>query len=776
MMCTSPGRHPTTAIFERLRPVPVSIFLTARPDRSRKGVSVTFAPLMKGRQPLGPERIRSTMDAKKILLGLCATAAFHLVLAQGPADPVLMTVDGQPVTRSEFEAIYKKNNKDVAVTQQALDEYLELFINYKLKVREAETLGMDTVSKFTAELDGYRKQLARPYLIDRELNENLMREAFERGQEEIRASHLLVQVAGDASPEDTLAAWKRILALRDRVMKGEDIGDVARSKGGSDDPSALKNGGDLGWFSALQMVYPFENAAYATKVGEVSNPVRTRFGYHIIKVTGRRPARGQVRVAHVMVRSTDQDGPERQQQAEQRMREVHAQVVGGKLSFADAALRYSEDEGSSTKGGELPQFGTGKMIEEFEDVAFGLSADGEVSQPFQTRYGWHIVKRLEYIAPAGYEQAKAELKSKIARDSRADITRKAFIEQLRKEYKYSADPRNLKPLVALLDSSIFQKGSQVVDTMLRKDVVEGLVKRGGRTYRREVNGTVRDGKLVNVRSRKHDDMEPLPTDTVVVRDVQEGWTYDRAKAAKLTKPVFTITGRSYSQRDFLDHLESRQKREPAMPFATYLDQRFKEYVEEEILRHEDAQLETKYPEFRLLMKEYRDGILLFELTDQMVWSRAVKDTAGLEAFHQAHERDHMWDTRYEADLYTCANADVAKKVRALHKKGRRGDAMLAEVNRSSALDLDVQSGLFTADEKPYLKGLSKPGLSNNIDLDGRVLVVDLKRIVPPQPKSLSEARGSVTAAYQDELEKAWVTELRAKYPVQVNKEVLYTIQ
>ena len=191
---------------------------------------------------------------RNLAMLLFAASMISTSFAQTEPDPVIMNVDGKPVLRSEFEAIYKKNNKEAPVTKEALDEYLDLFINYKLKVREAEALGMDTIGKFKTELDGYRKQLARPYLIDRELNDALMKEAYARMQEEVRAAHILVQLDPEATPEDTLAAWKRINTLRDRVIKGEDFASVAKAPGGSDDPSAAKNGGDLGWFSALQMV------------------------------------------------------------------------------------------------------------------------------------------------------------------------------------------------------------------------------------------------------------------------------------------------------------------------------------------------------------------------------------------------------------------------------------------------------------------------------------------------------------------------------------------
>ncbi|HQW06363.1 MAG: peptidylprolyl isomerase [Flavobacteriales bacterium] len=712
-----------------------------------------------------------------VLIAVCGLLVSGVTAQNGTTtDPVIMTVDGRTVPRSEFEAIYKKNNKDAQVTKADLDEYLDLFINYKLKVREAETLGMDTISKFRNELDGYRKQLARPYLIDRELNESLMQEAFDRMQQEVRASHILVQVAADASPEDTLIAWKRITALRERVMKGEDFASVAQGKGGSEDPSAAKNGGDLGWFSALQMVYPFESAAYNTKPGEVSPPVRTRFGYHIIKVVDRRPARGQVKVAHIMMRSTDQETPEKQAAIEQRIKEVHGQIASGKLPFADAALKYSEDESSNTKGGELPMFGTGKMIEEFEDAAFALNNDGDLSAPIKSRYGWHIIKLLEKQPLPSYDGAKTELKNKIARDSRAELTQKVFIERLRKDHGYTAYPQNLKAVMAMVDSSVFKKGTSISDTLIRKNVVEGPFVENGKRYRREVLGSMKDGHMMNVKSKQYDEMPQTMEDTVVVRTIMEGWTYDRKKAEKMTKPVFAFKGGTYTQKDLLDHIDAKQRRERVIPIKELVETRFNEFADERIIGYEDQNLEAKYTEFRLLMKEYRDGILLFELTDQKVWGKAVRDTAGLEAFYEANKLDFMWDTRFDADLYICSSTVVAKEVRGLLKKGKRGDALLAIVNKTDPLALSIESGLFTAESKPYLKGMSKPGLGPDVQVDGSVLIADIKGVRVPEPKTMDEARGLITAAYQDSLEKAWIAELRAKYPVTVDQDVLYSIK
>jgi peptidyl-prolyl cis-trans isomerase SurA len=709
---------------------------------------------------------------------LCAltltTQAQDAKQTQKDADPILMTVGGEPVSRSEFESIYKKNNKDAPVTKEALDQYLELFENYKLKVRAAEDLGMDTVGTFKSELAGYRQQLARPYLIDRGLNDQLMQEAYSRMGEEIRASHILVKLAPDASPEDTLAAWKRITALRAEVMGGKDFATVAKSS--SDDPSAKENGGDLGYFSVLQMVYPFENAAYNTPVGQVSQPVRTKFGYHIIKVVDRRPAHGEITAAHIMIRSTAEDSPEKQAAAKKKIDEAYAELKSGKITFADAALKYSDDAATNTKGGELPPFGTGKMIPEFESQAFALRNDGDYSEPFKTPYGWHIVKRISYKPLPSFEEARSELKTKISHDSRAEVTRKKFLAGLRTEYNYKDYPKNLKAVEKALDTTVFKKGNMVLDTLLRKDVKEGIVMHNGEKYERSINSVLKKGRPTSPNARQPEGTVLDPNDTLVVRDLQVGWENDTVRNAKLTKPVFTIDGETYTQKQLLGYIQEKQRREPVQPMKTYVEDRFQKFVDDRLLAYEDSRLEDKYPEFRMLMKEYRDGILLFELTDEKVWSKAVKDTTGLQQYYDQHKSDFMYPVRYDVDIYTCANADVAKRTRALLAKGRSSEKVLATVNKKDSTALSVESGVFSKEDKPLLKGMSAPGLTADTTVDGKVMFADLKKVVEPTPKPLSESRGLVTAAYQDQLEKDWIKELRAKYPVTVDKDVLYSIK
>jgi len=281
----------------------------------------------------------------------------------------VVTVAGEAVSADDFAHIFKKNNRDSIVTPEALDEYMELFIDFKLKVQAAEDLGMDTAASFVSELAGYRTQLARPYLVDNALLDALVQEAYDRTLEEVRASHLLVRLSAEATPLDTAAAWNKALALKERIASGEDFAAIARSRGGSDDPSVKENGGDLGWFSAFMMVHPFEDACYKASEGDLVGPVRTRFGYHIIQVTGRRPARGEVRVAHIMIRPDNAKGGAAE--AKSKIDALAAELAAG-ADFAELARQHSDDQSSRTKGGELPQFGTGRMVESFEEAAFAL--------------------------------------------------------------------------------------------------------------------------------------------------------------------------------------------------------------------------------------------------------------------------------------------------------------------------------------------------------------------------------------------------------------------
>ncbi|MCA1751567.1 MAG: peptidylprolyl isomerase [Cryomorphaceae bacterium] len=647
---------------------------------------------------------------KNVLCILFSTAVLA-VAAQTSDNPVLLRIDDKAVTQLEFETIYKKNNRDSAITKADLDEYIELFINFKLKVMEAEAMGRDTASQFTKELAGYREQLAAPYLVDKAISDSLVREAYNRLSTEIRASHILIKLPADPSPADTLAAYKKVMDVKEKVMKKpEKFGDFAKTY--SEDPSASSNSGDLGYFTSLQMVYPFESLVYDTPVGEIGGPVRTRFGYHIVKTADKRKARGQIRVAHIMVRTESGDPDEVMANNQKRIEEVYERLEAGE-DFAGLARKFSDDRSSAARGGELPEFGTGKMVGEFEEAAFALENPGDYTKPFTSPYGFHIVKLIEKIPLKSYEEMEKELRSRIGRDNRSDIPKNIFIAKRKKEYNFKEKTKRLKPFYKDIDTSYFS----------------------GR------------------------------------------WT-PPSKLASSSKVIFTLDGRKYTQGDFAKYLKEsmRPGRKPTN-INKLVDENYANFVSKSVMAYENSRLEEKHPEFKALLSEYRDGILLFDLTDEKVWSRAVSDSAGLADFYAENKEEFMWDERAAFDIYTVEDKAAADKVLNMLKKGKNQDEIRDALNESSALKVRVESGLKEREASAALQLADwEVGHHGPLESEGQMMVIHIKEIQEPRPKAFDEARGLITAAYQTYLENKWVEKLRSEHEVEVDRAVLYGIK
>jgi peptidyl-prolyl cis-trans isomerase SurA len=557
---------------------------------------------------------------------------------------------------------------------------------------------------------GYRKQLAQPYLTDKDVNEKLLQETYDRMQEDVHAAHILVKVGENALPKDTLIAYNKIMEYRKRILKGEDFAAVARESAANGDPSAKENGGDLGYFTALQMVYPFESTAFSTKVGEVSMPVRTRYGYHIIKVIDRRKAQGEVMVAHIMVKTTPNMTNEDSLNAYAKITEIYNKLKAG-AKFEELAQQYSDDKASAKKGGELPWFGTGKMPVEFEKASFALANKGDFSQPLKTKYGWHVIKLVDKRGLASFEDMKNELKGKVSKDSRSQVGRSSLIAKVKSEYKFKENLKTRDEFYKVLDTTLFE----------------------GR--------------------------------------------WDGVKAAKMNKPMFNFNDKVYTQADFTNYIKSHQSKRPKTDIPMVVNQFYKQFVDEMAVAYEEARLDQKYPEFKALMQEYRDGILLFELTDEKVWSKAVKDTTGSRAFYDKNKTTYMWDERADASVYTSADDKIAKQVRALMKKKKSEKEIVAEVNKNSQLNLQVESRIFSKGENEYVDKNWNPGTSADIkDKDGKTVIVVVNKLLKPEPKSYQDSKGMVTADYQNFLEKEWLESLKKKYPVTIDKAVLSTVK
>lgn len=630
----------------------------------------------------------------------------------GQQAQTVVTVAGEEVSAQDFEHIFKKNNRDSLVTPAALDEYMELFIDFKLKVLAAEELGMDTAQAFINELAGYRKQLARPYLVDNDLLDAMVEQAYARTLEEVRASHLLVNIGGDSSPLDTLNAWNKALALKERIASGEDFAGIAKSRGGSDDPSVKDNGGDLGWFSAFMMLYSFEEACYTAEVGQLVGPIRTRYGYHIIKLTGRRPARGELKVAHIMIRPDKNKGDE--SEAKAKIDALAAELASG-ASFAELARQHSDDQSSRTKGGELPMFGTGRMVEPFEEAAFALAQDGDISAPVQTQYGWHLIQRLEYKAPPTFDESKRELEKKLQRDSRSEQVRKSFIAKRKAEYGFTLDEKRFQQVV----------DATVIDSILQPiSVKKGIAK----------------------------------------------------------KPILVVGKEKTTVGDFIAFVNDKRSRVSVDQGAeSLLRQAMARFSDEAVIAYEDQRLEGKHNDFRLLMEEYHDGILLFELTDQKVWSRAVRDSTGLQNFWDENQAEYTWKTRVKGQIFRCSDDTSAQRIFDVVQAGGDVETERREMVSENPLSITVEESRVELGANPTLDAAlqslnGQPGITPFTTVDGQVRFVQITEVIDPIGKTLEEARGKVIADFQDHLEKTWIAELRARFAHEVNRTALHAIR
>lgn len=362
-----------------------------------------------------------------------------IVVAQ--SNKVLLTVNETPVYIDEFKQVYEKN-LDLVTDESAkdIDNYLELYINYKLKVQEAYQLKLDTIASYRKELEGYKKELLAPYLQDKEFIESLVKEAYERTKFDVKASHILVRVPKNILPQDTLTYYNKINEARKRILQGENFEEVAKDV--SEDPSATTNGGNLGYFNVFKMVYPFENAAYSTAKGNVSKPFKTRFGYHVIKVYDKRLSKGEFEVAHMLLRSENEKSKE-------KIEGIYKDIKEGKISFEDATKEFSEDLISAKNGGKLKRFGTGDMVEDFEKVVLSLEEENEISTPFKTQFGWHIVKLIKRHPVASFDELKSALNKKVRSSSRIKLSDKSMLDGLKETYKIQVNDKALQPFYNL---------------------------------------------------------------------------------------------------------------------------------------------------------------------------------------------------------------------------------------------------------------------------------------------------------------------------------------
>ncbi|MEG2163794.1 MAG: peptidylprolyl isomerase [Bacteroidales bacterium] len=648
------------------------------------------------------------MNTRKLMLSLVATALFTGMYGADAVDPDIITINGKGIKKSEFEYIYNKNTQQ-QIEQKSLNDYLKMFCNYKLKVMEAEAAGIDTTAAFISELAGYRNQLAQPYLVDNAVDENLAMEAYNRLKENVEVAHILLLVDNENPEKSKAKVYEKALNLAIRARKGESFEKLAAEY--SEDPSAKKNSGNLGYIKGFMTVYPFECAAFNTKVGTISDPVLSRYGYHIVKVISRRADPGEVLTAHIMVMLPSDISNEAKKEKESKIREIYGKLQSG-ADFAEMVKEFSEDPGTRDTEGLLQWISTGRTVQEYENVAFALKNPGDISEPFITPYGWHIVKLVEKRGIKPFEEMRMEIMHRISRDERSAQGQKSLIAKLKTEYSYNLNSDKLAEIKKLAQSI-----------------------------------SLSDTSFVNA----------ISGDKSV---------------------LFTIGAENYTVANFAKYL-NENKNSTTKDNIEILNEKIDAFIDYSVISYEDARLNDKYSDFRNLMDEYHDGMLLFEISNREVWDKAAKDTKGLKSFFKKHKKNYAWkEPRFKGYAVQCTNDSVSKLVKRKIKK-LASDSAVYKLNKEFNVDtlrhINVKRALFVLGENKVVDYYAFHIGKTPIDDKFPVSFVKGK-ILKKGPEDYTDIKGQITADYQNELEKSWVEELNEKYNIVIHKDVVATVK
>ncbi|WP_111670868.1 peptidylprolyl isomerase [Algoriphagus litoralis] len=650
-----------------------------------------------------------TISANILSLLLVSLVCLTPVAKAQNSSQILLTIDGKPVEKDELVYLLSKgntsNNQSSGVSREEFEENLDLFINYKLKVREAEKLGLDNSEEFKNEFQSFKETLIHPYLIKNSLEEGELRKAYSRMQEVVRASHILFQFPPNASTEDSMIVLKMALKVRGEIENGGNINELAAQY--SDDPSAKINKGDLGYFTGLQMVQPFEDAAYSLQVGQLSDPVLSNFGYHIIQVKDRQPNPGQVRVSHILVRFDPEDATQ-EENARRKISDIYAEIQKESTIWEDIVKTYSEDPATSQRGGLLPWFGVGNMIPEFELAAFTLTEIGEVSPPLKTQYGYHILRLEEKKPVASFEEMEEEIRSRILRDSRSQMIQSQVVAIQKARYGFVEN-----------DASVSRLAS-------------------------ELNATTKS-----------------TFESVLVT------------ASLQNAPLFTLQGKTYTASD----LNSFMKEEEISPKAKggTFDKWYDRFVAKTLAITEENDLESNNREYQMLLKEYRDGILLFSLMNQEVWQKGITDSLGQVEFYRKNIERYQWKKRVEAFIVKVLDQSQLDNARKALSGNGYNQALISEFNSNyqanAPLAYQTEAGTFEYADHQVLSQVNLDQTYQEVRVDNSTYLVLLGQKFPAESRKFEESRGLVIRDYQEHLDTTLTQSLKSKYPIKVDPQV-----
>lgn len=651
----------------------------------------------------------------KVIALIINLLLFFQLFSQTEEAEVLVTIDRKNISTEEFIHVYRKNNsKPFPTDKSSLKVQLNKFINFKLKVIEAENRGFDKSDNFITEFSNYKKQLAEPYLVDNEIFEKLSLEAYQRIKYEIRVSHILVKVNKFASPEDTLIAYKKAMNIKRRLINSESFENVAREA--SDDPSAVRNGGDLWYVRAFQTPYKFENYIFKGAKNRISAPLRTKYGYHIIKIVDRRLNPNKYKVAHIMISVAKNVDKQQENSAKKKIDSLYRLVLQTE-DFAQLALKYSDDKGTATNKGELPWFGTGKMSHEFENAAFNLKQNGDISKPVRTQHGWHIIKKIDRQKIPMYKQMQDQIKKMVLNSDRYKICEQSFIKRFQRENNF-LENKELSIFYATVDSTIFEKKwnlSYFIDL---------------------------DNVLFVIGNKKYT-------------------KYDFAKALeKNQKNMFPIPIKNYVNQQY-EEFRNKKIIEFEINSLSRKNKSYKYLVNE----FHDGMLLFEIMEKEVWEKAKNDTSGLKRFYKKNIERYNKLFTADISVY----KFENGTDIR------------KLKKYFEKYKKKIVTDSLLAlKVSKSIRKELKFENNfkaeegtndIFNSVVAEYRSGSLYPN-QKLIILEKHNALVYLNTAIMKTKKSWKNFRGDVIFDYQDYLDSKWIKNLRLKYKITINEKVL----
>lgn len=633
---------------------------------------------------------------KKLLLALAVAGAVSAGFAAGK-DPVVMRVDGRDVHRSEFEYLYNKNAGQ-QLEPQSLRDYAELFKIYKLKVAEALAQGVDTTAAFRKEFSGYQKELAAPYLIDSTYYKKLLKEIHARAGEEVEVSHIMLMKPRQFGGQVGRGAYTLADSLLSELHAGADFADLAARF--SQDGGSAKRGGSLGYITTLMTPWEFETAAYTLKPGQISGIVDSPVGVHILKGGKHRKARGTVEALHILKQVPADASAEKQTAIKAEIDSIYQLVTAPGASFEEIASRLSDDRGSARHGGSVGWFGTGRMVPEFDSVAFAQPV-GAISQPVRTRFGWHIIKTTGHKDVPSFEESETQYRQVLDNPESpfAKLTYAQFGEKLAKKYKAKTD-------------------SKLLSAMKKYATEQGMDSAFYATW--EENPAI----------------------------------------------LCRWKGGEFTAADFIKQLRRFVPESKGPAAGRYVQSRFNNFLNQKLYALALQDLPSENAAYRNLLGEYRDGMLLFEVSNANVWDKASRDTQGLEAFFRAHKGGYTWSApRAKGLLVQCASDSVAAEIQAKIAPLTQAEALT--LIRSEYPQAKADEVLLGRGENPLVDVLAFGGEPVvNSDSSRPAYFMSFLRVIS-QPEEAADVRGQVTADYQNELETLWVESLRQKYPIEV---------